>query len=152
MNSSDRSALSAFDEHAMAVLLGSRTEGWGRPEFIKAKNIVTIIERLDKTFDGAIKGVYDDLSEHAHPNFAGMAATYSEPVAANHETRFIDDPWERRAEAIPIPVNAMALSLMLLNVSLRRHQDSSGALIRACEEEIYRGGTWPPTVPYPWGS
>jgi len=152
MQSSDRSALAAFDEDAEAVLLGSRSEPWGHPEIVEFENIVNIVNRVDKAFDWSIKRVYDDLSEHVHPNFAGMAATFSQIDEANSETRFIDDPWKTRAELMTIPVAATALSLLLLRVSHTRHHHSSGALIRACEEEIYRRGTWPPTVPYPWGS
>jgi len=152
MESSDRSALAAFDEHAMAALLGSRSEGWGHPEIVKATNVITIVERVAEAFGAGIKDLYAGLSEHAHPNFAGMAATYEQIDHANCESRFIDDPWKERAERITIPVAAMAMSLMLLKVSLGRYQRSSGTLIRACEEDIYRAGTWPPTVPYPWSS
>lgn len=122
------------------------------PEIIEARNIVTIIERLDRTFGGAIKVYYDDLSEHGHPNFAGMAGAYSQVDSANEEPQLIDDPWKMWPEAVVIPVNATALSLKLITAGLRLHQVSFRTLVRACEEEIYRGGTWPPTVPYPWGS
>jgi len=152
MKSADGSALADFDEHVMAALVGSRSEHWGHPEIVKATNILTIVERLDRTFDGSIMGFYVDLSEHAHPNFAGMAAPYSQIDDANSETRFIDDPWKRWAKGIVIPVGAMAVSLLLLNSSLSKHHKSFMDLTRACEEGIYKRGTWPPDVPYPWNS
>lgn len=152
MKSPESEALAALDEHLKVVLLGSRSKRLGIPEIIEATNIVTIIERLDRTFGGAIKVYYDDLSEYGHPNFAGMAGAYSQVDSANEEPRLIDDPWKAWPQDVVTPVNATALSLHLITAGLRLHQESFGTVIRACEEEIYRAGTWPPSVPYPWKS
>ena len=54
----------------------SALAGWKSvPEFPKATNIMTHITRLARTFSD-VSGVYDSLSEAAHPNWSGVFGAY----------------------------------------------------------------------------
>ena len=53
--------------------------GWkqkGEPDFPEAINIMTLIDRMDKTIPGVRSG-YDQLSEFSHPNWSGVSGLFS---------------------------------------------------------------------------
>jgi hypothetical protein len=68
------------------LLLGSRNEVTKHQSI----NILTIIEKADKKYNGIMK-VYGDLSETTHPNWQGMSATYSVLDVENYKTEFCNN-------------------------------------------------------------
>ena len=64
-------------------MLGSRDSSTSH----KALNIVTILENCESRYPG-IKGIYDILSESAHPNYEGMVVGYSKVDHSEYETHF----------------------------------------------------------------
>lgn len=73
----------AFGQKTSALLFGSRNESTG----IKALNILTVLEKCDKPYPG-LKGLYEDLSESAHPNYEGLCKGYSRIDRNEYETVF----------------------------------------------------------------
>jgi hypothetical protein len=69
----------AYDEFLMKGLLGSR-DGT-TPE--ESHNVLTIIEHLDKEFDGLSK-MYAKLCEFTHPNYFGAMGSYSRQDKENY--------------------------------------------------------------------
>jgi hypothetical protein len=64
--------LDELDDRIMTMLFGSRNRSTRR----EAVNILTQIDAMDRMFTG-LRTWYDDLSELAHPNFAGLLASYA---------------------------------------------------------------------------
>jgi hypothetical protein len=62
---------SSFEESIDKIAVGTRDEKTP----IDAVNILTIIDKLDKDFPNMRK-IYDQLSEYAHPNWAGALGSY----------------------------------------------------------------------------
>lgn len=58
-------------------ILGGKSKDWMLDESIVARNVLTIIQRLSKQLQAPLHGFYEALSEHAHPNYHGMMATYT---------------------------------------------------------------------------
>ena len=52
-----------------------------------ALNVITMLDKGDKLYPG-LRGIYDSLSESAHPNFEGMVWGYSEVDHDENETNF----------------------------------------------------------------
>lgn len=52
-----------------------------------AINVVTMMDHGDKRYPG-LRGIYDSLSESAHPNFEGMVWGYSKADHDEYETNF----------------------------------------------------------------
>lgn len=65
------------------LVAGSKNEP-GRPVAI---NILTMLDKGDKQYPG-LRGIYDSLSESAHPNFEGMVWGYSKVNHDDYETNF----------------------------------------------------------------
>lgn len=55
-----------------------------RPEAI---NVITMMQKGDKQYPG-LRGMYDSLSESAHPNFEGLVWGYSKVDHEEYETKF----------------------------------------------------------------
>lgn len=80
----NRSSISPgeLDAKLMNMLMGSRTD----VDF-PAQNILGMLDRLDKKFPGMRRG-YDTLSEFAHPNFNGVARSFSKIIQNELTTEF----------------------------------------------------------------
>lgn len=65
-------------------LVGGRKNDTEGPVAI---NIVTMLDHGDKRYPG-LRGIYDSLSESAHPNFEGMVWGYSKVNHDEYETNF----------------------------------------------------------------
>ena len=89
MNHNIRAVLEGeLDFHKFSLLTtrqvgGSKNEP-GRPE---AVNVITTIDKADKQYTG-LRGMYDRLSESAHPNFEGLVWGYSKVNHDDYETNF----------------------------------------------------------------
>lgn len=71
------------------LLLGSRNEMTKHQSI----NILTIIEKADKKYNGIMK-MYGDLSETTHPNWQGMSVTYSKLNVESYKTKFCNNSQE----------------------------------------------------------
>jgi len=78
--------LSNYNEMDFGTSLNQLIKGDRLPDDIQAKNnaknILTLIEHVDKEFPGFKQG-YDFLSEYAHPNWLGVSAAYGK---INHDS------------------------------------------------------------------
>ncbi len=63
--------LNDFDDKAMRLLMGSKND----TTEINSINIMTFLDKVDTHLSGFRK-LYDDLSEFAHPNWAGTSGVY----------------------------------------------------------------------------
>jgi cation transport protein ChaC len=63
-----------IDKDLMKLVMGSKTN----PDLPQAINVLTFIDHTSKDIDG-FREQYDNLSEVAHPNWAGTTLLYSKP-------------------------------------------------------------------------
>jgi hypothetical protein len=61
-----------LDDDLMIILMGTKNN----PELPDPKNILSMIDRVDKEIP-SFRALYDNLSEFAHPNWAGTLGIYS---------------------------------------------------------------------------
>lgn len=69
----DTNEVGTFDETVTRMLFGSRNEKTPA----EAINVLSYIDKMDKEFVG-LRRWYNNLSEIAHPNYAGVMALYAE--------------------------------------------------------------------------
>lgn len=72
-----------FSEKTSTLLLGSRNKTTKH----QAISILTVLDKCDKKYPGIV-GMYNDLSESAHPNFEGACYGYSRIDYEKYETSF----------------------------------------------------------------
>lgn len=72
-----------FGDKTSRLLLGSRNKTTSQT----AINIITIFEKCENCYP-SLMGVYEILSESAHPNHEGLCGGYSWVDQANHQTYF----------------------------------------------------------------
>lgn len=70
--------------HLTTRQVAGTKNGPGRPD---AVNVITMLNRGDRQYPG-LRGIYDSLSESAHPNFEGMVWGYSKVNNDEYETNF----------------------------------------------------------------
>lgn len=95
----------AFDRKTSLLLLGSRDKNT-RYESV---NVMTILKHVDKSYPGVL-GVYDKLSESAHPNFEGVCFGYSEVDHERDETTFsikLYEMWADRHDSLLALIGAV---------------------------------------------
>ena len=74
-----------FGHLTFRQVAGSKNEP-GRPD---AVNVITMLDKREKRYPG-LRGIYDSLSESAHPNFEGMVLGYSKINHDEYEPRFLN--------------------------------------------------------------
>lgn len=116
-----------FDEFIMRCLLGQRIDNKYN---IKSINIMTMIEKTEKQFNGFLE-LYNDLCEYTHPNWSGVMGFYSTTNRKKHITEF----------SSPNTVNQLATGLPALKASLLIVVEVSniisevmGKVIKLCNE------------------
>ena len=153
--------LETLGRDLLKATFGARADRWkavlsdgtesGKDE-LSALNVVTIVERVARKRDEPfILELYEDLSEHAHPNCAGMVGAFADLSQETHEQMF-PDPWqdpERRGLLVG-PVNAVGLSLFLIVSGMNALENRIIEFVRVTEESLHRSGTWPDHIPYRW--
>lgn len=72
-----------FSHLTTRQVVGSKNKP-GKPA---AVNVITMLDKGDKRYPG-LRGIYDSLSESAHPNFEGMVWGYSKFDHDEYETNF----------------------------------------------------------------
>jgi len=145
----DKKGLGEFDERTMKGLLGAKSEEWKQALQPESINVLTLIDRISKDKVPNLRGIYDGLSEHAHPNFAGMTEAFSRVDTVKRETLFVESPAKEKPKSLGSAVAAMAMSLKIIVWTVSSSELSMGELVSLCEEEIYDRGTWPKGLPYP---
>ena len=72
-----------FEEASKKLLMGSRDKSTS----LEAINILTVLEKADRKYRGLAQ-IHRDLSEIAHPNYAGVMASYAKTDREKFETHF----------------------------------------------------------------
>jgi len=72
-----------FGHLTIRLVAGSKD----KPRLASAVNVITMLDKGDKRYPG-LRGIYDSLSESAHPNFEGMMWGYSKVNHDEYETDF----------------------------------------------------------------
>ena len=96
-----------FDDFLMCNLVGARNN----PEMPTAVNILTFIDRVEKTIPG-FRSSYDSLSECAHPNWAGTLGAYGTIDRDKYELNL--GPSSRTA-TFSIGVHALSGAVMIFH-------------------------------------
>lgn len=100
-----------FNEHMDNVLLGWKAKDWhpGRNAdelTLTAKNIITIIQRIEKRHIPKYFSLYELMSEVVHPNYMGMIEAYQRVHGLSAlDIEFIDSPSHEDVERIVIPLD-----------------------------------------------
>lgn len=144
--------LASLDDYLVKTLLGHKAKAWAVDEAIQATNVLTIMKRLDKQFQGLLMRFYEGLSEYAHPNYHGMLATYG--GSQNHGDdeairRFSDRQPGRDVAATALVVGALASALHLATNAVVTYEAYQGGLAALSERHIFERGTWPDDQAYP---
>lgn len=119
LNGWDEKAYLDFNEHLDNVLLGFKSKAWapkGPPDVeLTAKNILTIIQRIERDAIPDFFKMYELLSEVAHPNYMGMIEQYQKLTDEDPPTTiFIDEPARVDPDTISIPLGAAEGTLHML--------------------------------------
>lgn len=75
--------LSALNTIAMRLLFGGKSAFWKIDPTLEARNVLTAIQRLERTELPGLLHHYESLSEIAHPNSQGQHQFYSETDKEN---------------------------------------------------------------------
>lgn len=125
-------ALGDLDGDVMKLLLGGRTN----PDMPQAINVLTFIKRFDKEGEGdRLEKQYAELSEFAHPNWAGTLGLFGKTNTAEFWTDFargirdLDAP--RMAGTI-----ALSIALLIFEHGYNRLADLMEPLIELCEVDL----------------
>lgn len=111
-------------------------------------NILTIMEKLDRELKTPFLGLYEGLSEHAHPNAHGMALTYVRTHKAC-VTTYADQSDGRLAVSLSLTISALATALQVAEMANRHWDQDRAAFILLAEQRIHDAGTWPGDIPFP---
>ena len=150
LDAHDKAALVDYDERVMRVLLGSKsTAAAGDPEQYQALNVLTVIDRLDKTTHEGLREMYDALSEYAHPNYAGLLESYTEPHPDSGSTEFLRDPLTANALLLEVPFSLVAAGLSMSIIAVEQLRARCEELAALCEEALHDEGDWPEGLAYP---
>jgi hypothetical protein len=87
-----------FDEKTRLLLLGSRDQ----TTKYQSINVLTILKHVDRSYPGVL-GIYNTLSESAHPNFEGVCFGYADVDYERDETSFaikLYEMWVDRHDAL----------------------------------------------------
>lgn len=146
----DKTLLIDFDKNVTKALLGVKSTLWGGdPQECPAFNVLSIIDRLQKSKAPELRNWYDALSEYAHPNYHGMLAVYAEINEGTYESYYIDRPFNQESGILDIPLKAFAAGMEQSTESIDLLNENLAVFVKLCEEVIHDRGTWPKSIPYP---
>ena len=100
----------------------------------EAINVVTMIEKANKEMPGVL-GVYEKLSEVAHPNYGGSAAIFAKP---DHSTLIMHFGKNLRDQAhnVFLGFNALIGGLSMFEHAYNKIGDLIPEFAAACEKII----------------
>ena len=125
-----------FDAKVMSLLMGHRGVVDGMP---KAIHVNDFLDEADKAFPGFME-VYDQMSEYAHPNWAGTQAVYSKIDRENLQTHFGRGFKENHHIHAVRGLHGLTGALLLFEWAYNRIADVMPDFIKACETALERRG------------
>ncbi len=120
---------SDLDGFLMRALLGRRNQ----PEKPSATNVLTLVDRVDKTFPG-FRSMYDDLCEYTHPNWAGTLGSFGKIDKEALELKLGPN---KRSAAGTTGVATLSGALAIFH---HYYNDSAG-LVRQLNDYFEQGGS-----------
>jgi hypothetical protein len=100
----------------------------------EAINVLTMIKKVDKDFPGFLRS-YEDMSEIAHPNWAGSAAVFSQSDASTLITHFRRGIRDTES-SLNLGLLCLTGSLEIFFFAYNRLGDLTPAFVEVCEKEI----------------
>jgi cation transport protein ChaC len=123
-------AVGDIDDYLMKLIMGSKTN----PNLPQAINVLTFVDRVNKDIDG-FRHQYDNLSEFAHPNWAGTGLLYSKSDSQNLWTDF-----GANIRGLDSPKQAGAVNLSVALLIFERNYNLLGDLmppfVELCEGRV----------------
>ncbi len=148
----DTAGVDDLDTHLVDVLLGHKSKDWALSEEIVSRNVLTIVQRLTKQLEIPLMWFYEGLSEHAHPNYHGMLATYSavrQPPDDVAITRFTDRREGRTKATTVLAISALVIALDLMEAALDKQEKFLKDFAALAERKVQSEGKWPKDLDYP---
>jgi hypothetical protein len=116
---------------------------------VEAVSILTAIQRVSKHFADVPWDLYEMLSEHAHPNYHGMLATYTEIGKPAAITTFVERRPGRLEAATSAALSALCNGLDILELTFKAYDNFIEPLAVLVEKANYEANKWPTDLPYP---
>jgi len=145
--SGDTKQLTELYEYLKKVSLGGRSKY--KISDVESVSILTAIQRVSKDFEDVPWELYETLSEHAHPNYHGMLATYTEIGKPACITTFVDRRPGRLEAATLAALGAICNGLDILEIAFESYDNFIDALAVLAERRNHEAGEWPNDLPYP---
>jgi cation transport protein ChaC len=119
-----------IDDYLMKLIMGSKTN----PDLPQAINVLTFVDCVNKDIHG-FRLQYDDLSEFAHPNWAGTALLFAKP---NPQNLSMDFGVNIRGTCSPKQACALTLSvgLMIFERNYNLITDLIPSFVALCESPV----------------
>ena len=142
--------LSDLDVHLTRVMHGAKSKVW-RPEEDdpEAVNVLTILDRTVKTLGPGLRQNFEDISEFAHPNAAGVMSSYGDLDTDRQVFTFCAEPARSELHAVAWHMRSATLSLAVFDAARKLWTHHRRGCVSICEREIFEHGTWPKGVQYP---
>ena len=143
----DMKAYLEFSEHLDNVILGWKSEEWhpGRDKAedlaLKAKNVITIMQRIDKKYIKGYFSLYELLSEVAHPNYMGMMEAYCRIGNELLSVEFFDSPARLDPERIFIASNNAEGAIGMLADTIEKFEGIFVEFSKLAAKMIHDGGS-----------
>lgn len=141
--------IEALSELLKKSLLGGKSKGWMLDDSIAARNVLTIIQRLSKQLDVPFDRFYEALSEHAHPNYHGMMATYTTTEFEAGFKVFCDCRPGRDQASLTSFVVALATATQVIIRSYEMLAANLKPVTLLAEQKVHEDGKWPAGEVYP---
>ena len=146
-DSGDTKQLTELYEYLKKVSIGGRSKY--QISDVEAVSILTAIQQTSKRFADVPGELYEMLSEHAHPNYHGMIATYTEIGKPAGVTTFVDRRPGRLEAATLAALGAVCNGLDILESAFVTYEKFIDAFVLLAEKRNYEAGEWPKDLPYP---
>jgi cation transport regulator ChaC len=119
---------SDIDDFLMKLLMGSKTA----PELPPAINVLTFVDRVNRDVEG-FREQYDNLSEFAHPNWAGTSLLYSKSDPKTARTEFAKNIRSLTSTKRVAMVN-LNVALMIFERTYEKVGNVMPAFVKLCSE------------------
>ena len=122
------------------------SSGTDDPEAI---NVLTSLKRATKELGPGLTKSFEDMSEFAHPNAAGVLGGYSNLDTKRHVCHFRSEPARESSRRVTWHLGAALIGLAVFQTAGAILDREKGGFVALCERELFDAGTWPRQVPYP---
>jgi len=134
-----------FETHLVKIMLGFKSARW-HPGLEKSEhlhlaphNILEIIQRIEKRHIPGFCGLYELLSEVAHPNYMGMMEQYHTLDHDATTAEFHDRPAERDIALIEIPLQNAEGALVMLGDGIESYESNLTKYAVLCMKNLPGG-------------